>query len=105
MGDRPVVFRTLDVGGDKPASWQPAAVEANPALGVRGAPARACASPPCSTPSFAALLEAAAGDELRVMLPMVSTREELDAARARLEAIRRGWPRTDPRSRRRSSSA
>ena len=37
---------------------------------------------------FAALLEAAAGRELRVMLPMVATREEVDAARERLEAVR-----------------
>ena len=34
-----------------------------------------------------ALLEAAGGDELRVMLPMVSTREELDQARDRLEVV------------------
>ena len=36
MGARPVVFRTLDVGGDKPAAWQTDRPEANPALGVRG---------------------------------------------------------------------
>ena len=34
--DRPVVFRTLDIGGDKPAAWQAGRAEANPALGVRG---------------------------------------------------------------------
>ena len=36
LGGRPVVFRTLDVGGDKPAAWQDGRAEANPALGVRG---------------------------------------------------------------------
>ena len=86
MGDRPVVFRTLDVGGDKPAEWQSAAVEPNPALGVRGL-RLGLRRPALLDDQFAALLEASAGRELRVMLPMVSTREEVEAARARLEAV------------------
>ena len=36
MDGRPVVFRTLDVGGDKPAPWQTGPAESNPALGSRG---------------------------------------------------------------------
>ena len=36
FADQPVVFRTLDVGGDKPAAWQADRAEANPALGLRG---------------------------------------------------------------------
>jgi len=87
MGDRPVVFRTLDVGGDKPAEWQSAMVESNPALGVRGL-RLGLRRADLLDDQFAALLEAAAGRELRVMLPMVSTREEVEAARARLEAVR-----------------
>jgi phosphoenolpyruvate-protein phosphotransferase len=87
MGDRPVVFRTLDVGGDKPAEWQSATVEPNPALGVRGL-RLGLRRPDLLDDQFAALLEAAAGRELRVMLPMVSTREEVEAARMRLEAVR-----------------
>ena len=86
IGDRPVVFRTLDVGGDKPAEWQSAAVEPNPALGVRGL-RLGLRRPALLDDQFAALLEAAADRELRVMLPMVSTREEAEAARARLEAV------------------
>lgn len=87
MGGRPVVFRTLDVGGDKPAEWQSVEVEANPALGVRGL-RLGLRRPGLLDDQFAALIEAAAGRELRVMLPMVSTREELEAARARLDAVR-----------------
>jgi phosphoenolpyruvate synthase/pyruvate phosphate dikinase len=34
MGGRPVVFRTLDIGGDKPAGFEPSEREANPALGA-----------------------------------------------------------------------
>ena len=86
MPGRPVVFRTLDVGGDKPAAWQ-AEAEANPALGVRGL-RLGLRRPALLDDQLAALLEAAAGDELRVMLPMVSTREELDRARERLDAVR-----------------
>ena len=80
MGDRPVVFRTLDVGGDKPAEWQSAVAEANPALGVRGL-RLGLRRTALLEDQIEALLGAAAGRELRVMLPMVSTREELDAAR------------------------
>ena len=87
MGDRPVAFRTLDVGGDKPTEWQSATVEPNPALGVRGL-RLGLRRPDLLDDQFAALLEAAAGRPLRVMLPMVSTREEVEAARERLEAVR-----------------
>ncbi|HET7726178.1 MAG TPA: phosphoenolpyruvate--protein phosphotransferase [Candidatus Limnocylindrales bacterium] len=87
MGGRPVVFRTLDVGGDKPAAWQPAN-EANPALGVRGLRLGLRRSALLDD-QLTALLEATAGAELRLMLPMVSTREELDAARERLDDVHR----------------
>jgi len=82
MAGRPIVFRTLDIGGDKPAAWQPDA-EANPALGVRGL-RLGLRRPSLLHDQLTALLEAAAGEELRVMLPMVSTREEVDHARDRL---------------------
>jgi phosphoenolpyruvate-protein phosphotransferase len=85
MPGRPIVFRTLDVGGDKPAAWQ-TETEANPALGVRGL-RLGLRRPDLLDDQLTALLEAAAGDELRVMLPMVSTREEVDRARERLDAI------------------
>jgi phosphoenolpyruvate-protein phosphotransferase len=86
MAGRPVVFRTLDIGGDKPASWQTGGMEANPALGVRGV--RLGQREPALLDDQLQALVAAAGDgELRVMLPMVAAREELDAVRARLDAI------------------
>jgi multiphosphoryl transfer protein len=88
MPGRPIVFRTLDVGGDKPAAWQ-TETEANPALGVRGL-RLGLRRPELLDDQLTALVEAAAGDELRVMLPMVSTREEVDRARARLDAILEG---------------
>ena len=85
-GDRPIVFRTLDVGGDKPASWQAGPVEANPALGVRGA-RLAQRQPTLLDAQLRALVEAAGDDDLHVMFPMVAVPEELDAMRARLTTV------------------
>jgi phosphoenolpyruvate-protein phosphotransferase len=85
-GERPTVFRTLDVGGDKPASWQTGPAEANPALGVRGA-RLAQRQPELLDAQLRALVEAAGDGDLHVMFPMVAVREELDAMRARLTAI------------------
>jgi multiphosphoryl transfer protein len=86
MGSRPVVFRTLDVGGDKPATWQTDRPEANPALGVRGV-RLGLARPDLLDDQLRALVDAAAGGEVRIMLPMVTTVEEVLAVRARLDAI------------------
>jgi phosphocarrier protein FPr len=86
MGDRPVVFRTLDVGGDKPAAWQSDRPEANPALGVRGV-RLGLVRPELLDDQLRALVEAAAGGEVRIMLPMVSTVEEVMAVRTRLDDI------------------
>jgi phosphoenolpyruvate-protein phosphotransferase len=86
MGARPVVFRTLDVGGDKPAAWQSDGIEANPALGVRGV-RLGLARPELLDDQLRALVDAAAGAEVRIMLPMVATVEEVVAVRARLDAI------------------
>ena len=84
MGGRPVVFRTLDVGGDKPAGFEPGDPEANPALGVRGI-RLGLRRPELLETQLRALLEAAAGRELRVLIPMVSTVEEVRGARAALD--------------------
>ena len=86
MGERPVVFRTLDVGGDKPATWQSDRPEANPALGVRGV-RLGLVRPAILDDQLRALVEAASGREVRIMLPMVSTVEEVVAVRGRLDAI------------------
>jgi phosphocarrier protein FPr len=83
---RPVVFRTLDVGGDKPAAWQADRREANPALGLRGV-RLGLERPALLDDQLTALLEAAAGGEVRIMLPMVATVEEVLAVRRRLDAL------------------
>jgi phosphoenolpyruvate-protein phosphotransferase len=82
---RPVFFRTLDIGGDKPASYLPAEPEMNPALGVRGL-RLGISRPDLFETQLRALLEADPSSPLRLLLPMVATVEEIGAAREAIDA-------------------
>ncbi|MDF2996801.1 MAG: PTSINtr with domain, PtsP [Xanthobacteraceae bacterium] len=79
-GDRPVVFRTLDIGGDKVLPYMRAIEEENPALGWR-AIRLGLDRPGLLRSQIRALLRAATGRELRLIFPMVSAVEEFDRAR------------------------
>ena len=79
-GDRPVTFRTLDIGGDKVLPYLETAREENPALGRR-AIRLGLDRPGLLRLQLRALLTAAAGRELRVMFPMIATVDEFRAAR------------------------
>ena len=79
-GDKPVTFRTLDIGGDKVVPYFRAAEEENPALGWR-AIRLSLDRPGLLRTQLRALLKAAAGRELRLMLPMVTEVRELREAR------------------------
>ena len=82
---RPVVFRTLDLGGDKLLPGVAPPVEENPAMGWRSL--RIGLDRPASLRrQLRALLLAAGGRELSVMFPMVATVAEFRAARALLLA-------------------
>lgn len=85
MAGRPVVFRTLDIGGDKPASYLPGGDEMNPALGVRGL-RLSLARPDLFETQLRAMLEADPGETLRIMFPMVATVEEVLLAREAVAA-------------------
>ncbi|MFM9853079.1 MAG: phosphoenolpyruvate--protein phosphotransferase [Sphingomonadaceae bacterium] len=82
-GDRPVVFRTVDIGGDKalPYLRQEEAHEENPAMGWRALRV-ALDRDTLMKAQARALLEAAAGRTLNVMFPMVSEPWEFEEARA-----------------------
>jgi phosphotransferase system enzyme I (PtsP) len=86
---KPVIFRTVDVGGDKSLPYLNANVgnEENPAMGWR-ALRLALDRDGLMKAQARALLEAAAGRELQVMFPMVSEPWEFDAARAIVEEQR-----------------
>ncbi|HEX4894502.1 MAG TPA: phosphoenolpyruvate--protein phosphotransferase [Hyphomicrobiaceae bacterium] len=80
-GGKPVVFRTLDVGGDKTLSYMPHEDEENPALGWRGI-RLALDRPALLRTQIRALMRAAGTSELRMMLPMVSDVTEIAAVKA-----------------------
>jgi phosphotransferase system enzyme I (PtsP) len=78
---KPVVFRTLDIGGDKVLHYLRQPKEENPAMGWR-AVRMGLDRPALLRTQVRALLRAAGGQELRVMIPMVSTAQEMDAVHA-----------------------
>ena len=80
----PVVFRSLDVGGDKVLPYFRGAIEDNPALGWR-AIRMALDRPAVFRTQVRALLGAAASRELRLMLPMIADIAESEAARALID--------------------
>jgi phosphotransferase system, enzyme I, PtsP len=92
-GDKPVVFRTLDVGGDKALPYLQTGdgeeQEENPAMGWR-ALRLALDRDGLLKAQARALLEAAAGRELNIMFPMISEPWEYDAAREIVEQ-QRSW--------------
>ncbi|QAY75679.1 phosphoenolpyruvate--protein phosphotransferase [Sphingosinicella sp. BN140058] len=92
-GDKPVIFRTLDVGGDKALPYLQSGdgdeQEENPAMGWR-ALRLALDRDGLLKAQARALLEAAAGRELNIMFPMVSEPWEFDAARDIVEQ-QRSW--------------
>ena len=81
-GNRPVTFRTIDIGGDKVLPYFKGALhEENPALGWR-AIRLTLDRPGLLRTQIRALLKAAGGRELKLMLPMVTEVEEIRQARA-----------------------
>jgi phosphotransferase system enzyme I (PtsP) len=83
-GDRPVMFRTLDIGGDKVLPYWNASGEENPAMGWR-AIRIALDRPSMLRQQMRALLLAASGRPLHLMFPMVAQVSEYEAARHMLD--------------------
>jgi len=88
FGEKPVIVRTLDVGGDKDLPGVDQAEEENPFLGWRGI-RMSLDTPELFEPQLRAILRAAANGNLKVMFPMVADVGELEAAKARLQDCRR----------------
>ncbi|HEY0526033.1 MAG TPA: phosphoenolpyruvate--protein phosphotransferase [Stellaceae bacterium] len=82
---KPVTIRTLDAGGDKPIAGLTAEGESNPFLGMRGI-RLSLARPDVFRVQLRALARAARHGAVKVMLPMVTVPEELEAARSMLDA-------------------
>ncbi len=88
MSGRPVIVRTLDIGGDKPPSYLPFPDEMNPFLGWR-AIRISLDEPELFKTQLRAILRAAVGHHARIMFPMVSDLDELRRARAIVESVKR----------------
>ena len=85
LAGRPVVVRTLDVGGDKPAPYLDLPTEENPALGVRGVRV-GLRRPALLREQLRAILSVQPEGQCRIMVPMVASVAELVAVRALLDA-------------------
>ncbi|SNZ05514.1 phosphoenolpyruvate--protein phosphotransferase [Terribacillus aidingensis] len=81
MGDKPVVVRTLDIGGDKELSYLQLPKELNPFLGFRAI--RLCLErDDIFRVQLRALLRASVYGNLKIMFPMIATLEEFRQAKA-----------------------
>lgn len=87
LENRPLIIRTLDVGGDKPLAYMNTGMtEANPFLGVRGI--RFCLeNPQLFKTHLRAILRASAENNLKIMLPMITSLAEVRAAKVILAQV------------------
>ncbi|MFG1924950.1 dihydroxyacetone kinase phosphoryl donor subunit DhaM [Cryptosporangium sp. NPDC048952] len=95
LGGRRLTLRTLDVGGDKPLSYAPVPPSENPFLGVRGL-RFSLLRPDLFAEQLTAIVRVAHETPVTVMFPMVSTVDELVAAREALDAVVRAENRGAP---------
>ena len=83
LGGRPLVIRTLDIGGDKPIPYLPLPPEDNPALGLRGI-RTSLWRPDLLAVQLRALLAVQPAGQVRILLPMITDIDEIRTARAML---------------------
>ncbi|MCT4507506.1 MAG: phosphoenolpyruvate--protein phosphotransferase [Tepidibacter sp.] len=87
MNPKPIVIRTLDIGGDKELSYLQMDKEMNPFLGYRAI--RLCLDrQDIFKTQLRALLRASVSGNLRIMFPMISSLEELLLAKEILESVK-----------------
>jgi phosphotransferase system enzyme I (PtsI) len=86
FGERPVILRTLDIGGDKPISGVEQVHEENPFLGNRAL--RFCFThPEIFTTQIRAALRASVYGNLWLMLPMVASLDDIRKAKSIIAAV------------------
>ncbi|MGZ8322275.1 MAG: phosphoenolpyruvate--protein phosphotransferase [Rhodoplanes sp.] len=83
-GGKPVIFRTLDIGGDKVLPYMRHLEEENPAMGWR-AIRLGLDRPGLLRSQVRAMLRAASGRELRIMFPLIAAVQEFDEAKSLVE--------------------
>ena len=87
LNGRPLTVRTLDIGADKPAPYLPLAPEENPALGLRGVRVSLW-RPDLLAVQLRAILQAVPAAQCRIMVPMITGRDELREVRRALDRAR-----------------
>lgn len=86
MPEKPVIIRTIDVGGDKQLDYLPLPAETNPVLGLRGI-RLGQARPELLDQQLRALLRVKPLARCRILLPMITEVGELMAVRARIDEL------------------
>ncbi|WP_377805241.1 phosphoenolpyruvate--protein phosphotransferase [Azospirillum sp. A29] len=92
---RPLVIRTLDVGGDKPLSYLPLPKEENPVLGLRGVRV-GLREPELLRAQIRAILRVKPAGVCRIMVPMIASPSELQTVRAMVDEERAKLGRAEP---------
>ncbi len=87
LDGRPLIIRTLDIGGDKPAAYLPFPAEENPALGLRGVRVSLWRTDLLAT-QLRAILRGVPAAQCRIMVPMIASLSELRQVRAILDGVR-----------------
>lgn len=87
LGERPLIVRTLDIGGDKPVPYLPMGAEENPALGLRGV-RLSLARPDLMRLQLRAILRGVPASQCRIMLPMVADLGDYRPVAALLDEVR-----------------
>ncbi|WP_180975489.1 phosphoenolpyruvate--protein phosphotransferase [Fischerella thermalis] len=86
LDHRPLIIRTLDVGGDKSIAYLGVGLESNPFLGWRGI--RFCLDRPhVLKTQLRAILRASFRHQIKIMFPMITTVAEIQAAKAILAEV------------------
>ncbi len=86
---RPVIIRTLDIGGDKEIPYMGLTKDENPFLGYRAIRFCLDRKEDVYKPQLRALLRASAYGNIKIMVPMVTCIEELREAKALIEEIKK----------------
>jgi phosphocarrier protein FPr/phosphocarrier protein len=95
LDGRPMIVRTLDIGGDKPAAYLPFPPEENPALGLRGVRVSLW-RPDLLATQLRAILKGVPAAQCRIMVPMIASLDELRQVRRIFDQARTDLGITDP---------
>ncbi len=88
LAGKPVIIRTLDIGGDKEIPYMGLAKDENPFLGYRAIRLCLDRKEDIYRPQLRALLRASAFGGIKIMIPMVTCLDEIREAKALIEEIK-----------------